>query len=310
LPESSPAQDRSLKVAGRSGKRVESNAQQRSAILLIVCPDQKGLVACVSDFVYRHDGNILHAEQHVDAQQGVFFHRVEWDINGFALAWTDIGAAFAPLAARFGMSWDLRFSWHRPRIAIFVSKYDHCLLDLLHRHKVSELPGEIAAIVSNHPDLGPVVSPFGVPFHVFPMSPEAKEKQEEREIGLLRDLGVELIVLARYMQILTPRIIDRYPNRIINIHHSFLPAFAGKKPYHQAHERGVKLIGATSHYVTEELDQGPIIEQDVCRISHRESVEDIILKGRDLERRVLARAVRLHLLNRILTYGMKTVVFD
>ena len=289
---------------------MQSDIQQQSAILLIVCPDQKGLVAGVSDFVYRYGGNILHAEQHVDAEQGVFFHRVEWDMNGFALAPADIAAAFTPLATRFGMSWDLRLSRHRPRIAIFVSKYDHCLLDLLYRHKVNELPGEITAIVSNHPDLMPVVAPFGIPFHLFPMSPEVKEKQEEREIELLRDLRVELIVLARYMQILTPRIINCYPNRIINIHHSFLPAFAGKKPYHQAHERGVKLIGATSHYITEELDQGPIIEQDVCRITHRESVEEIILKGRDLERRVLARAVRLHLLNRILTYGMKTVVFD
>ncbi len=291
-------------------KRMESDRQQHSAILLIVCPDQKGLVAGVSNFVYRNGGNILHAEQHVDAQQGVFFHRVEWDMNGFALAPADIGAAFTPLATRFEMSWDLRFSWHRPRIAIFVSKYDHCLLDLLYRYKVNELPGEIAVIISNHRDLMPVVAPFGIPFHVFPMSPEVKEKLEEPEVELLRDRNVEIIVLARYMQILTPRIINCYPKRIINIHHSFLPAFAGRKPYHQAHERGVKLIGATSHYVTEELDQGPIIEQDVCRITHRESVEEIILKGRDLECRVLARAVRLHLLNRILAYGMKTVVFD
>jgi formyltetrahydrofolate deformylase len=281
-----------------------------TAVLLISCRDQKGLVAAVSEFVYKNDGNIVHAEQHVDVQENIFFHRVEWELDGFALAPDQIAPAFQGIADRFGMNWSLRFSSDRPKVAIFVSKYDHCLADLLYRYRVGELNGEIMAVISNHPDLEPLVEPFGIPFHLFPVTLENKAKQEEEELDLLRSLGVETIILARYMQVLSVRFVRCYPNRIINIHHSFLPAFVGAKPYHQAHERGVKLIGATSHYVTEQLDDGPIIEQDVCRVTHRDSLETMISKGRDLERQVLGRAVRLHLQHRVLAYGRKTVVFD
>jgi len=281
-----------------------------TAVLLISCPDQKGLVAAVSNFVYRNGGNIVHADQHIDQPQSIFFQRVEWELGGFALAQGEIGASFREIADRFQMRWQLRFSSERARMAVFVSKYDHCLLELLNRHRAGEISAEIAAVVSNHPDLEPLVAPFGIPFHVFPITPENKGAQEERELALLSALRVDLVILARYMQILTPLFVQRYPNRIINIHHSFLPAFVGKQPYHQAYERGVKLIGATSHYVTEELDQGPIIEQDVCRVTHRDSLEELMRKGRELERQVLARSVRWHLLHRVLPYGRKTVVFD
>lgn len=281
-----------------------------TAVLLISCPDQKGLVAAVSEFVYKNGGNIVHAEQHVDVQENIFFHRVEWELNGFAIAPPEISTAFREIADRFGMKWYVRFSYERPRVALFVSKFDHCLVDLLYRYRVGELNGEIVAIISNHPDLASQVKPFGIPYHYFPITLQTKAEQEEKEIALLQSLGVELIVLARYMQVLSVRFVRCYPQRIINIHHSFLPAFVGAKPYHQAHERGVKLIGATSHYVTEVLDDGPIIEQDVCRVTHRDSLESIISKGRELERQVLGRAVRLHLQHRVLPYGRKTVVFD
>jgi len=281
-----------------------------TAVLLISCPDQKGLVAAVSEFVYKNGGNIVHAEQHVDREENIFFHRVEWELNGFSIAPPEISAVFRPTAERFGMKWYVRFSYERPRVAIFVSKFDHCLVDLLYRYRVGELNGEIVAVISNHPDLEPQVKPFGIPYHLFPISIDNKAAQEEKELSLLQSLGVELIVLARYMQVLSTRFVRCYPNRIINIHHSFLPAFVGAKPYHQAHERGVKLIGATSHYVTEVLDDGPIIEQDVCRVTHRDSLESMISRGRELERQVLGRAVRLHLQHRVLPYGRKTVVFD
>ena len=280
-----------------------------TAVLLISCPDQKGLVAEVSSFIYRYGGNIVHAEQHIDVPQGIFFHRVEWELNGFGLSEKELEARFSPIAERFGMSWCLSYSEKRYRVAIFVSKYDHCLVDLLYRHKIGELPLHVTGVLSNHADVEPLVRAHGVPFFVFPITPPTKESQEAREMDLLRELNTDLVVLARYMQVLTSRFVEAYPNRIINIHHSFLPAFIGKQPYNQAYERGVKLIGATSHYVTEELDQGPIIEQDVCRVTHRDSVEDMIAKGRDLERQVLGRAVRLHALNRVLPYGRKTVVF-
>jgi formyltetrahydrofolate deformylase len=280
-----------------------------TAVLLISCPDQKGLVAEVSSFIYRHGGNIVHAEQHIDVPQGIFFHRVEWELNGFSLSAEELESAFRRIAERFRMSWRLSYSEKKYRVAIFVSKYDHCLVDLLYRHKIGELPLHVVAVLSNHPDLESLVRGHGVPFFVFPITPLTKESQETRELDLLRELNTELLVLARYMQVLTSRFVQTYPNRIINIHHSFLPAFIGKQPYNQAYERGVKLIGATSHYVTEELDQGPIIEQDVCRVTHRDSIEDMVAKGRDLERQVLGRAVRLHALNRVLPYGRKTVVF-
>lgn len=281
-----------------------------TAVLLISCPDQKGLVAAVSEFVYSNGGNIVHAEQHVDVPENIFFHRVEWDLNGFSLAPPEIAAAFRKVAERFDMKWYLRFSYERPRVAVFVSMFDHCLADLLYHHRVGELNGDIVAVISNHSDLEPQVAPLGIRYRTFPITHGNKAQQEEQELEILQSLGVELIVLARYMQVLTPRFVRCYPNRIINIHHSFLPAFVGAKPYHQAYERGVKLIGATSHYVTEDLDEGPIIEQDVCRVTHRDSLETMISKGRELERRVLTRAVRLHLQHRILPYGRKTVVFD
>ena len=281
-----------------------------TAVLLISCPDQKGLVAAVSEFVYSNGGNIVHAEQHVDVPENTFFHRVEWELNGFALAPPEIGAAFSKVADRFGMKWYVRFSYERPRVAIFVSKFDHCLADLLYHYRVGEVNGEIVAVISNHLDLEGQIAPLGIPYHHFPIARDNKPRQEEQELEILQSLGVELIVLARYMQVLSPRFVRFYPNRIINIHHSFLPAFVGAKPYHQAYERGVKLIGATSHYVTEDLDEGPIIEQDVCSVTHRDSLDAMISKGRELERRVLTRAVRLHLQHRILPYGRKTVVFD
>jgi formyltetrahydrofolate deformylase len=281
-----------------------------TAVLLLSCPDQKGLVAAVSDFLYRHDGNIIHADQHTDTEEGVFLQRVEWELSGFALRREEIAAAFRPLAERFGLTWSLRFSDETPRVAIFVSKLAHCLYDLLARWRMGELRAAIALIVSNHPDHQAVADDFGVAYHHLPVSDETKSRQEAQISELLIEERIDLIVLARYMQVLSDGLVSSYPNRIINIHHSFLPAFAGGRPYHQAHERGVKIIGATAHYVTPELDQGPIIDQDVTRVSHRDSVADLIRKGRDLEKIVLARAVDLHLRNRIVVYGNKTVVFD
>jgi len=281
-----------------------------TAVLLISCRDQKGLVAAVSDFIYRHDGNIIHADQHTDQEQGIFLQRVEWELEGFRLARHEIGPAFQPIAQRFGMSWDLRFSDYVPRIAVFVSKLEHCLYDLLWRQRMGEFKAEIPLVISNHPDLRPIAESFGAEFCHYPITPETKAAQERRMLEKLAQERIDLVVLARYMQILGREFVESYPNRIINIHHSFLPAFAGARPYHQAYERGVKIIGATAHYVTVELDQGPIIEQDVVRISHRDTVADLIRKGRDLEKVVLARAVNLHLRHRVLVYGNKTVVFD
>jgi formyltetrahydrofolate deformylase len=281
-----------------------------TAVLLISCRDQKGLVATVSDFLYRHDGNIVHADQHTDAEEGVFLQRVEWEVNGFALPRGEIAAAFAPIAEQFDMRWSLRFSDARPRVAIFASKLAHCLYDLLARWRMGEFFADVQLVISNHDELRPVVESFGVRYEHVPLTSATREHTEPRVLELLEGEGIEAIVLARYMQIVGGRILERFPNGIINIHHSFLPAFAGARPYHQAHERGVKVIGATAHYVTAELDQGPIIEQDVIRVSHRDSVGDLVRKGRDLEKVVLARAVDLHLRNRILVYGNKTVVFD
>lgn len=289
---------------------MEPARTRHTATLLMTCKDQKGLVYRISEFIFRHTGNILHADQHIDFETGLFLSRVEWDVEGFALSKEDIAPAFKPLANSLGMSWQLRFSDDPVRVAIFVSKFDHCLTDLLHRHAIGELRGEVVAIVSNHADLQSVGDRFKIEFHVFPITQETKREQEARELSLLTSLGVDLIVLARYMQILTPEFVARYPNRIINIHHSFLPAFKGARPYIQAYARGVKLIGATSHYVTAIVDDGPIIEQDIVRVSHRDTLEDLVRKGRDLERLVLARAVRLHLEGRVLPCGNKTVVFD
>jgi len=284
--------------------------ERETATLLISCPDRKGILAEVTGFIARNGGNILNADQHIDAQKGTFFMRIEWDLEGFKVPKEKIEERFRPIAESFKMNYQLHFSKERKKVAIFVSKYDHCLYELLYRFKIGELPGELSLVISNHTDLKPVVETFGVPFYYSPKSRENKAEAEERELQLLKEHGVDLIVLARYMQILTDRFVNEYRNKIINIHHSFLPAFVGARPYHRAYERGVKIIGATSHYVTEELDQGPIIEQDVVRVSHKDSVEDMIRKGRDLEKLVLARAVKWHLENKILVYDNKTVIFE
>ena len=279
-----------------------------SAVLLIDCPDRKGLVARVSGLLYERGANILHADQHRDQELGLFFMRVEWELDGFDLA--AFKAVFAPMAAELGMTWKLTSSARPPRIALFCSQYLHCMADLLHRWRTGELVCEISVIVSNHREAENLAGFYGVPFEYIPVTAQTHAEAEAKQLGLLARHNVELVVLARYMQILSPQFVARYPAAIINVHHSFLPAFTGAKPYHAAHARGVKLIGATSHYVTEVLDDGPIIEQDVARISHRDQVEDLVARGRDLERMVLSRAVRWHLDRRILCYGNKTVVFD
>jgi formyltetrahydrofolate deformylase len=281
-----------------------------TAILLLSCPDQKGVVATIADFVYRHNGNILHADEHADEGSNLFLMRVEFDPADFDIDLADFARHFDPIAKRFHMTWRLAQSARRPRMAILVSKYDHCLADLLYRHRSGELTCEIPLIISNHPDNKPIADFYGVPFETVPVVKEQKQVAEQKILELLKQHNPDFIVLARYMQILSHQFVSAYPQRIINIHHSFLPAFVGAKPYHQAFQRGVKLIGATSHYVTEVLDDGPIIEQDVVRISHRDAVEDLIQKGRDLEKIVLSRAVRWHIENRVLLYGHKTVVFD
>jgi formyltetrahydrofolate deformylase len=283
---------------------------KNSAILLVQCPDRKGLDATLADFVYRHDGNVLHFEQHVAAELGLFLARIEWDLAGFQMDLKDFPRLFAPVAERFQMKWELALSAHRPRAALFVSKYDHCLVDLLYRWHSGELRCEIPLIISNHPDAKRHADFYNIPYHVIPVSKENKPDAERREHELLREHGIELVILARYMQVLSPDFIRHYPQRIINIHHSFLPAFVGARPHQQAFDRGVKLIGATAHYVTEVLDDGPIIEQGVTRISHRDALEDLVQKGRDLEKVVLSNAVAWHLENRILLYGNKTVIFD
>ncbi len=281
-----------------------------TAILLISCPDQKGLVAAIADFLYQHNANILHADQHQDAELGLFLMRVEWDLAGFDLDLLDFDAAFKPIAERFQMHWRLAHSGHRPRMAIFVSRYDHCLADLLYRYQAGELNCDIPIILSNHLDTQWLAEAYRIPFQHIAIHKDAKAEAEATQLAILRHHRVDFIVLARYMQVLSPNFIRHYPNRIINIHHSFLPAFHGAKPYHRAYERGVKLIGATSHYVTEVLDDGPIIEQDVARISHRDDLDDLIRRGADLEKIVLSRAVRWHIENRVLLYANKTVVFD
>jgi formyltetrahydrofolate deformylase len=285
-------------------------AEPVTAVLLISCADQKGLVAAVSDFLYRNGGNIVHADQHTDHEEGVFLQRVEWELDGFAVRREGVADAFRPVAERFGMDWGIRFSDEVPRVAVLVSKMQHCLLDLLSRWRLGELGCEIPIVISNHDDARANVEALGTMYVHEPVTPETKAEQEQRLVDHIERERIDVIVMARYMQVLSDSFVRRYENRIINIHHSFLPAFAGARPYHQAHERGVKLIGATAHYATPELDQGPIIEQDVAPVSHRDSVQDLVRKGRDLEKIVLARAVDLHLRNRVLVYGNKTVVFD
>ena len=287
------------------------------AILLISCPDSKGITAAVTGFVAAHNGNIIHADQHIDEQGhapadtvSTFFMRVQWSLDGFDLKRDQIAAGFGPIARKFQMSWDLHFTGHKMRAAIFVSRHLHCLYDLLYRHQAGQLDCEFPVIISNHPDAKALAHDFKVKFHEFAVLKENKSAQERKQMALLEQENIDTIILARYHQILTPAFVQAYRNRIINIHHSFLPAFAGKNPYQQAYEKGVKLIGATSHYVTEMLDEGPIIEQDTARISHRDALADLVRKGEDLERAVLNRAVRWHLERKILCYGNKTVVFD
>lgn len=283
---------------------------KNTATLLITCPDARGIVAAIADFLHQHNANILHADQHQDAENNLFLMRVEWDLAGFSLDEASFNQAFAAIANKFSMQWQLKLSQHKARVAIMVSQYDHCLADLLHRHKSGELACEIPLVISNHRDTEKLVQFYGVDFHHIPVTKDNKAEAEAAQFKLFAEYNIDLIVLARYMQILSPDFVTRYPQRIINIHHSFLPAFIGARPYHRAFERGVKLIGATSHYVTEVLDEGPIIEQGIERISHRDQVEDLIQKGRDLERVVLSKAVRWHIENRILLYANKTVIFD
>ncbi len=281
-----------------------------TAILLVDCPDRKGLVAAIGEFLYRHNANILHADQHQDPERNAFLMRVEWDLTGFDFDLAEFPEKFAPLATQHGMRWRLERSDRPHRLALFVSKYDHCLADLLYRHQSGELACEIPLVIANHPDAERWATFHKIPFHMIPVEPGKKAEAEAKQLALLRENQIDLVVLARYMQVLSPQFVEQYPLRVINVHHSFLPAFSGAKPYHRAFERGVKLIGATSHYVTEELDEGPIIEQNVVRISHRDTLDDLLEKGRDMEKVVLSRAVRWHIDHRILVYDRKTVVFD
>jgi formyltetrahydrofolate deformylase len=282
---------------------------EQTATLLVCCPDRKGLVAALAQVLYGHGANILDADQHTDPVAGQFFQRIKFDLSELHTDRTSLETAISEVAARFSMNWRIANGLHRGNAAIFVSKYDHCLYDLLLRQRAGELSTEIPMIISNHPDLEPVAKQFGVPFHHLPITKETKCAQEDKTLELLRAADVDLVVLARYMQILSDDFLRSYEGQVINIHHSFLPAFMGSKPYHRAFERGVKLIGATAHYATADLDEGPIIEQDVVRCTHRDSVRDLVRKGRDLEKVVLARAVRWHLDDRILVYDNKTVVF-
>ena len=283
----------------------------KTAKLLLHCPDQPGILAEVTDFITVNKGNIIYLDQYVDHVENIFFMRIEWELESFLVPQEKIEDYFETLyAQKYGMNFRLYFSDAKPRMAIFVSKMSHCLFDLLARYTAGEWNVEIPLIISNHPDLQHVAERFGIPFHLFPITKETKEEQEKKEMELLAKHKVNFIVLARYMQVISGKMIDAYPNRIINIHHSFLPAFVGAKPYHAAFERGVKIIGATSHYVTTELDAGPIIEQDVVRITHKDTVQDLVNKGKDLEKIVLSRAVQKHIERKVLAYKNKTVIFN
>jgi formyltetrahydrofolate deformylase len=279
-------------------------------VLLLSCPDQPGIVAAVATFIADQGGNIVHAEQHTDFDDGVFFQRVEFELDGLAERADELTQAFQPVASRFGMDVTARFSGETPRVAVLVSREAHCLQDLLYRWRSGELQADIPVVISNHPDHAELVESQGSKYVHLPVTPETKPEQEAAVRSVLEEHRIDLVVLARYMQILSPGFVEDYRNRIINIHHSFLPAFAGARPYHQASKRGVKIIGATAHYATADLDEGPIIEQDVVRVSHRDTVDDLIRKGRDLEKLVLARAVHAHLEHRILPYANRTVVFS
>ncbi len=283
----------------------------KTAKLLLHCPDKPGILAEVTDFITVNKGNIIYLDQYVDHVENIFFMRIEWELKDFLVPQEKIEDYFATLyAQKYEMNFRLYFSDTKPRMAIFVSKMSHCLFDLLARYTAGEWNVEIPLIISNHPDLQHVAERFGIPFHLFPITKETKEEQAKKEMELLAEHKITFIVLARYMQVISEQMINAYPNRIINIHHSFLPAFVGAKPYHAAFERGVKIIGATSHYVTTELDAGPIIEQDVVRITHKDTVQDLVNKGKDLEKIVLSRAVQKHIERKVLAYRNKTVIFN
>ena len=290
---------------------MKNTMNAEAAQLLLYCPDKQGILAEVTDFITVNKGNIIYLDQYVDHAENIFFMRIAWDINGFLIPKEKIEEYFDTLYARkYDMTFRLYFSGVKPRMAIFVSKMSHCLYDLLARYTAGEWNVEIPLIISNHPDLENVGKRFGIPFYVFPITKENKEEQERAEMELLAQHKINFIVLARYMQIISEKMIEAYPNRIINIHHSFLPAFIGAKPYHAAFERGVKIIGATSHYVTTELDAGPIIEQEIVRISHKDTIADLVNKGKDLEKIVLSRAVQKHIERKVLVYKNKTVIFS
>lgn len=288
------------------------NKQERpTAILLIHCPDQKGLVAAVTDFLHKNDGNVISLDQHVDREVNRFFMRVEWELDGFAIPEEKIDDFFGTLVGkRFNMEWRLHFTHRKPRLAIFVSKGSHCLYDILQRYVSSEWIVEIPLIISNHENLRYIAERFEIPYHVFSVSRDNKEAQEAAEIALLREHNIDFIILARYMQVLTKQFVSQFPDQIINIHHSFLPAFKGARPYHSAYERGVKIIGATSHFVTADLDEGPIIAQDIRYVSHKDSVEDLVRKGKDVEKVVLAQAIWLAIQHKVLTFRNRTIVFE
>ncbi len=289
--------------------RTKLNPEKLStATLLVSCPDRSGLVAKIANFIYANSGNIIHADQHTDFSTGLFLNRVEWQLDGFNLPREAIATAFNAIAESLDAQWQIHFSDTIPRMAIWVSKQNHCLLDLLWRWQAKELQAEIPLIISNHTSLEAIAKQFEIDFYHIPITKENKLAQEQKELALLKKYQIDLVILAKYMQILSPDLVASFPN-IINIHHSFLPAFPGAKPYHRAYDRGVKIIGATAHYVTKDLDEGPIIEQEVVHVSHRDNVSDFIRKGKDLEKLVLSRAVRWHLDHRVLVYGNRTVVF-
>lgn len=282
-----------------------------TAILSMYCPDQAGIVAKITEFLYQNNGNVIYLDQHVDRQEKVFFMRIEWELEKFAIPREKIAEYFGTLIAqRYNLTWNIFFSSQAPRMAIFVSKMSHCLFDMLARYESGEWNVEIPLVISNHPDMEPIVKQFGIDFHLLPINEKNKAEQEARELEILKAHNIDFIVLARYMQVVSDNFINHYPNKIINIHHSFLPAFPGAKPYHSAYERGVKIIGATSHYVTADLDAGPIIEQDVVRITHKDSIKTLIRKGQDLEKIVLSRAIYAHLQRKTLVYNNRTVVFS
>lgn len=289
---------------------IQSNGSD-TAIISMYCADQPGIVAKITEFLYQNNGNIIYLDQHVDHQEKVFFMRIAWELEKFVIPREKIAEYFGTLiATRFSLTWNIFFTKKVPRMAIFVSKMSHCLFDMLARYQSGEWNVQIPFVISNHPDMEPLVKQFGIDFHLFPINEKNKEEQEAKELELLKANNVDFIVLARYMQVVSNNFISHYPNKVINIHHSFLPAFPGAKPYHSAHERGVKIIGATSHYVTADLDAGPIIEQDVVRISHTDTIKDLIRKGQDLEKIVLSRAVYAHLQRKTLVYNNRTVVFS